>query len=110
MDACRYTSATSAAELSSKPEKFAMFTRWLTFLICLACAAYLAAEAMPRSVTPPPASLAQPLTQHARAQFQPSDADGRDLLDQALKKLRNVAWLRFTLWQRMHGPRGFEST
>src|SRR5688572_22861792 len=107
MVACRYTSASAAAELSSKPEKFAMFTRWLTFLGCLACATYLAAEAMPRparSAIAPPSLPTEPAADARRQPgFEPSNRDGRDLLDRAMRKLNNITWLRVTVWQRMHG-------
>jgi hypothetical protein len=109
MDACRYTSASAAAELSSKPEKFAMFTRWMTFLTCLACAVYLAAEALPRQLSPAsrPFGKAGSLE---NVSFDPANRDGRSLLDQAVRKLKDVKWLRVAIWQRMHGNGGFESS
>jgi hypothetical protein len=107
MDACRYTSATAAAELSSKPEKFAMFTRWMTLLVCLACAVYLAAEALPRQLPP---SAAPAAASPDKLAFEPTELDGRDVLERAVKKLKGVTWLRVTIWQCMHGVRGFESS
>jgi hypothetical protein len=109
MDRCRYTSASAAAELSSKPEKFAMFTRWMTLLLCLACAVYLAAEALPRQLPTSP-RLPTPSPALDNDIFQPTELDGRELLERAIKKLKSITWLRLTIGQRMHGSRGFESS
>jgi hypothetical protein len=94
---CRYKSAAQEAELSSKPEQFAM-TRYQFLLLPALAAAILglggALNQKPAAGQQPPAPSAKPHT----------DPRALAVLDKAIDTFspERVRWLEATVWQQVH--------
>jgi|GEM_PF-5896650 len=89
--------------------------KWIFLSVpCLTCLSFLAAGAWPRQVRNSPLVAADPFLAQPRSVDQAAGADvidGKLVLEQVRAKLRDVRWLRVTIWQRLHdAEHAYEST